>query len=1043
MGKTAVVNAFLVALVAASPLQAGRFLRGDESGIAVRPTNRNYYISTLLGESEHYAPTFYDDHLITLGEKAVGHFTRVDGLPADFYWYVTDPQDVAFARKAFEERKDVLDAASPRILPAFAAYAACVPVYEKAGLYGKVLAAIKNIAAVAPQRVIGDDHLSKDVDGALFQYLKSNAVSDLSQLRGRPELINMVVNKFYVLSTTYFFRDSPHVKAFLGLLGPIKERLAREKRPFKAKVFACSTGEEVVTYAIELLEAGVRDFTILASDINEPGLRHAEEFRYSHAMVERLPLPTQEKLKKYFRLDKVLGVWSPIDPELFRSRIKYLHQDLLKDLPADLDPRFAPPYDMVSIMNVLFYLEDAAVQARKDAWLRMLAPDGVLILHDFYYSVAAGTLGREWAFKNFLSFNDWVNVRADPRVTVAQKVEFYRKAYEERRTESSFLQLFMAYMHAGEQEKGARLCEERLRERPYSPAALKVLWDLQFSARPADAARTMDALLRSQPHTSDVLDKLAQSVEGDRREAEFLAALRKAQSAFLAGYKSRPRRVEELLDFKDPVSRKFPHLKTLLKIHDLGVLQNHYLGQKDFVEADRTGEAGLRLAAENLAAFTGYPALAGYVDQLVNDRLEHLSDDNPPAAALAAAEDAERRFSVLAMPGSFSGEALAAHIALYKAVSLSKLARPEEALPPVTQAVERFEKALVLLDELPLSRRPFFYGDAGRAYQLRGELLEESGQKDAALKDEARALELFEIGLSYNPLYGKRMHEWRSRLLRRREERSRSGSVPLTGDVLRFSDAYGPYSFTADVFRYDPGDGASIEATLLTPSEEAPRRPGLVFVHMWARDRRTWWGLPEFMASHGYPSVSMDLRGHGGSRFPGDPGLRVTIQDGPEKQARYGEFVRDVLPAIDRLAVQPGVDKGRIVMVGASLGAPVAVVAAARRADKMAAFITLSPSLNYFGVDCREALASLGQVPLLVVAEKTEKTFRFNKEFFTVAAGGYKTYLEMDGVGHGTDAFYRDVGLPTLLLSWLEHLKTGEASFQKIRKNRLLSFPRK
>jgi hypothetical protein len=65
------------------------------------------------------------------------------------------------------------------------------------------------------------------------------------------------------------------------------------------------------------------------------------------------------------------------------------------------------------------------------------------------------------------------------------------------------------------------------------------------------------------------------------------------------------------------------------------------------------------------------------------------------------------------------------------------------------------------------------------------------------------------------------------------------------------------------------------------------------------------------------------------------------------------------------------------------------------------------------------------------MAEKTDDSFKAAKEFFNSGIG-YKSFLEVDHVGHGTDVLYRDVGLPTVLLSWLEQLNSSSSVLRKI-----------
>jgi pimeloyl-ACP methyl ester carboxylesterase len=183
------------------------------------------------------------------------------------------------------------------------------------------------------------------------------------------------------------------------------------------------------------------------------------------------------------------------------------------------------------------------------------------------------------------------------------------------------------------------------------------------------------------------------------------------------------------------------------------------------------------------------------------------------------------------------------------------------------------------------------------------------------------------------------------------------------------------------------------------------------------------------MASHEYPSIAMDMRGHGNSHYPGS-NRRVTLQDTDTDKESYKAFVRDVTPAMARLSAHSSFRDGRWVMVGASLGCPVGVLAAEAQRNNLMAMVMLSPSTSYFGVDCEPALRRMSKVPLFVMAEKTDRTFREAKNFFDVA-DGYKTYFQVEKTGHGTDAFYRDAGLPTVILSWLEHVAAASTSFSQ------------
>jgi chemotaxis methyl-accepting protein methylase/pimeloyl-ACP methyl ester carboxylesterase len=1032
MLKRLVVNGFLILLAAAGVLHADRLLGGDERRVDVKSANDDYTIAALVGETEHYSPAFTDDRLLTLDGKPVAQFTMVEGAVTDYYWRVTDPDDLAFVEKIFGENRAKIEAAAPGIIEALARYRATQPTYPREGLYGLVQAKIKDTTSVSPQKVLGQAPVPEKVDAALFQYLRSNGVSDLAQLGARPAFVNTLVNKFYTLGTTCFYRDFPLLKAMIPYWPPLRARAEKEGRPFKIHVFACSTGEEVITYAVELLEAGVRDFTILGTDINDAGLRYAQAMRYPPGSLERLPLAAQAKIKKYFQYNAAVGAWEPKDPVFFKSRIKYMTQDLLKDLPSDLDPRFAPPYDVVSILNVLFYLDDGAVQARKGVWARLLAPGGILALHDFHYSVLNGTLGLDWAFKNFLPVNEWVNVRADFSMDENDRISFQEKRFRDNPADDTFLALIQTYSFTGRADKAAHLAESFLEKKPRSVLALRSLMEIERQdGHTEKTEQLLQRLLKLQPHNPEILARAASS-EKDPQERNFLSTLGKKLAMFLEEFKNRPRDMETVFDFSAPSTARYGHLRLLLKAYAAGALQNRYLSLKKPADADRVRQEGLRCLAENLPQAADYPAMAQYLDQLAEDALEDRVDGGRPAEALDLHDALAVPFASAMKPleadnpyaRSFLG-----HMALYKGLALQALNRPAEARAPLDEAVTELESVLETSDEPSPSRRSFLLGDAGRARMARADLLVRSEETLAARLDRERALLLFEEGLSLNPAYGKSLYTRRRELLERMESGRRASAkapVPLHGAPLRFRDEYGPYRFETQIVRYKSEDGADIEATLLIPEKTAPPRPGLVFVHMWARDRATWWGFPEFMASHGYPSITMDLRGHGNSHYPGS-NRRVTLQDDEVARESYKTFFRDVTPAMARLAAHPSFRDGRWVMVGASLGCPVGVLAAEAQKENLMAMVMLSPSLAYFGVDCESALRRMSKVPLFVMAEKTDKSFRDAKAFFDVA-DGYKTYFQLENAGHGTDALYRDVGLPTVILSWLENVAAASAS---------------
>lgn len=123
------------------------------------------------------------------------------------------------------------------------------------------------------------------------------------------------------------------------------------------------------------------------------------------------------------------------------------------------------------------------------------------------------------------------------------------------------------------------------------------------------------------------------------------------------------------------------------------------------------------------------------------------------------------------------------------------------------------------------------------------------------------------------------------------------------GDPASPSDRRGPE--TGGYYRFAPGpDGA----------------PTVVLLHGWTSTADvTWHGIYEPLARH-FSVVAPDLRGHGrGPRHPG----RHRLTDMPQ--------LSDV--ASDVIALIEGLDVGRVILVGYSMGGAAAQIVARRRPD--------------------------------------------------------------------------------------------------------------
>src|SRR5213076_3396090 len=103
--------------------------------------------------------------------------------------------------------------------------------------------------------------------------------------------------------------------------------------------------------------------------------------------------------------------------------------------------------------------------------------------------------------------------------------------------------------------------------------------------------------------------------------------------------------------------------------------------------------------------------------------------------------------------------------------------------------------------------------------------------------------------------------------------------------------------------REDRHNGLAYALWLPDASASPPPWPGVVVVHGAGSRKENHADFARLATANGWAALTFDLPGHG--------------QSEPEMS---GEAVSAVISMVDRLAVQPGVDAGRIVVRGSSLG---------------------------------------------------------------------------------------------------------------------------
>jgi dienelactone hydrolase len=172
---------------------------------------------------------------------------------------------------------------------------------------------------------------------------------------------------------------------------------------------------------------------------------------------------------------------------------------------------------------------------------------------------------------------------------------------------------------------------------------------------------------------------------------------------------------------------------------------------------------------------------------------------------------------------------------------------------------------------------------------------------------------------------------------------------------------------------------------------------------MLGRSKDDWQAVAERLATANVTSLAVDL-----------PGSAI-----PDEAAALAAWQSDVRSAVDFLAGSPGVRPGAIGLVGASLGANLAVLAAAGD-PRVRSIVLVSPTLDYRGVRIETPLRQYGGRPALLVASlKDAYSARSVRELVKEAPGVRETRWA-ETPAHGTVLLAREPDLVQALVEWFQ-----------------------
>jgi len=181
-----------------------------------------------------------------------------------------------------------------------------------------------------------------------------------------------------------------------------------------------------------------------------------------------------------------------------------------------------------------------------------------------------------------------------------------------------------------------------------------------------------------------------------------------------------------------------------------------------------------------------------------------------------------------------------------------------------------------------------------------------------------------------------------------------------------------------------------------------------IMLHGLASAKEEWLGFAAQMEKEGYGYFLVDLRGHGEStkdKSGREVSYKYFLQPAPDSE--WSKMPDDLAAAVKFLKKKKGLPENKIGLIGASLGANVCLIYAAKNKN-IPLTILLSPGWEYAGLTTGEGAKNYGKRPVLIASSPLDK-YAYESSgviFDTAKRGGAETaFIPGEGARHGVQMF--------------------------------------
>lgn len=246
-----------------------------------------------------------------------------------------------------------------------------------------------------------------------------------------------------------------------------------------------------------------------------------------------------------------------------------------------------------------------------------------------------------------------------------------------------------------------------------------------------------------------------------------------------------------------------------------------------------------------------------------------------------------------------------------------------------------------------------------------------------------------------------------------RRERPVFGPLPLVFCAFILAGCRAEMVSGKDITLSSSG-GYTIAATVVTPA--APNPPGIILLHMMGSNRTAWKPFQLQARADGYASIAIDLRGHGDTKS--DTGERENVNT---FTAADWLAVLDDVSAAKRALVESGADPDKVAVMGASIGANLALRYASSD-PTIHAVVLMSPGEDYRGVTTPPVMDAYTRRPVLMMAARGDAYSASSAQKLDSLAKEFCELRLYPGTAHGTDLLAAEPVAADQVLMWLDQV---------------------